>query len=690
MRLPALHFNLRHRVRAHLTALRTRGGSVRARLCLAVAAILAAALAVAGWIAYRAGEAHREQIERVLHDKAREVAATIDREIVTTKSLLTVLASSPFLQAGDVAGLERQAADVSRRIGIQIVLRDPHADVQLFNTSFPSGPPAARGTSAEMYAAEARVIERGEPVVTNVFYGPRIRRNVVAVVTPVLKDGKVDCLLSMGIPTDKFAELLDLESTDPDTIISIVDRNNVIVARSVLHREYSGTQVSSNFAAVGGAAGVWTSLSRHGILHRWHYRQSIETGWWVGVGVPVSKLTAPLKASLLKLGVAGSLLFAAAMGLTFHIGGRIERSLGVLGIDRNPTREEFAVLFDSAPNGVVVADSEGRIVLANTAIERMFGYARDELIGRPVEMLVPVRLREAHADERRRFAVAPQTRAMAVDRTLRGQRKDGSEFPIETGLSPIKTRDGTFTMATVVDVSAREQAAHSLAAAEVERDKLRRRLMQAFEAERLRLAHELHDQTGQSLTAIMLELKGIEHRLDEAGRERLRRLSRQLEQMGKSLHRVAWELRPASIDELGLAVAIENYLSDWTQQTGIGADFHNRFRTLDEVGDEIRTTLYRVLQEALTNVAKHAQQATSVSIVIDSVNDILQLTIEDDGPGFDAEAPSAGRRDGRGLGLAGMRERLALIGGRLEIESSLGAGTTLFARIPLERTWAAA
>lgn len=679
------------RIRAYLTALRTRGRSVRARLCLIVAAILAAALAVAGWIAYRAAEAQRAQFEQALHDKAREVTATIDREIVTTKSLLTVLASSPFLQAGDTAGFERQAAEVSRRIGIQIVLRDPHADVQLFNTSFPAGPPDARGTSAEMYAAETRAIERREPVVTNVFYGPRIRKNVVAVVTPVIKNGKVDCLLSMGIPTDKFAELLDLESTDPDTIISIVDRNNVIVARSVLHREYSGTPLPSNFAAVASrTAGVWTSYSRHGVLHRWHYRHSIETGWWIGVGVPVSKLTAPLKASLLKLGAAGGLLFAAAMGLAFHIGGRIERSLGVLGIDRNPTREEFAVLFDSAPNGVVVVDSKGRIVLANSAIERMFGYARDELIGRPVEMLMPERLREAHADERRRFAVAPQTRAMAAERTLRGRRKDGGEFPIETGLSPIKTRDGTFTMATVVDVSAREQAAHSLAAAEVERDKLRRRLMQAFEAERLRLAHELHDQTGQSLTAIMLELKGVEHRLDDAGRERLRRLSRQLEQMGKSLHNIAWELRPASIDELGLAVAIENYLSDWSQQTGIGVDFHNRFTSLAAVGDEIRTTLYRVLQEALTNIAKHARQATSVSVIIDCVDDTLQLTIEDDGPGFDAEAMSAGRRDGRGLGVAGMRERLALIGGRLEIESAPGAGTTLFARVPLERTWAAA
>ena len=127
-----------------------------------------------------------------------------------------------------------------------------------------------------------------------------------------------------------------------------------------------------------------------------------------------------------------------------------------------------------------------------------------------------------------------------------------------------------------------------------------------------------------------------------------------------------------------------NYISEWAAQFGIEADFHCRDGRLDDLAGEIRTAVYRIIQEALTNIAKHATGTTVVSIVINRADAVLQLTIEDDGPGFD---PGALRESGRGrlsgLGLAGMNERLTLIGGDLEIESSLSTGTTIFARIPL-------
>jgi signal transduction histidine kinase len=134
-----------------------------------------------------------------------------------------------------------------------------------------------------------------------------------------------------------------------------------------------------------------------------------------------------------------------------------------------------------------------------------------------------------------------------------------------------------------------------------------------------------------------------------------------------------------------LASALANYVSEWSAQYGIEADFHCGDDKLDELSDEVRTTIYRVVQEGLTNIAKHARQTTTVSVVIERFGTALRLMIEDDGCGFGAAGasePAAERNDG--LGLAGMRERLALIGGTLEIESSPGAGTTLFARVPLE------
>jgi signal transduction histidine kinase len=211
-----------------------------------------------------------------------------------------------------------------------------------------------------------------------------------------------------------------------------------------------------------------------------------------------------------------------------------------------------------------------------------------------------------------------------------------------------------------------------------ERDDLRRRIMGAQEEERLRLAHDLHDQTGQSVSAAILELKTIEPLVDEKSRGRVRLLRRHLDELAQMLHRVAWELRPASIDELGLINALENYLAEWSKKHGVKVDFHCADSDLDRRSNEIRTTIYRVIQEGLTNVAKHARDATNVSVVIGTAEHTLHLTIEDDGRGFDPTALSSR------LGLAGMRERLLLVGGQLNIESSPSTGTTIFARIPLQ------
>jgi signal transduction histidine kinase len=246
-------------------------------------------------------------------------------------------------------------------------------------------------------------------------------------------------------------------------------------------------------------------------------------------------------------------------------------------------------------------------------------------------------------------------------------------------------------MITVVDISARKLAAKQLNATIGERDNLRRRFIQAQEQERLRLAHELHDQTGQNLTAVMLEIKSIEGAVDEEMRPRFRLLRLLLEQMGRTLHHVAWELRPASIDELGLSSALTTYISEWGEQSGIATDFHCDDSQADGLSDEVSTVIYRVVQEALTNIVKHARAATSVSVVIKRVNAQLRVMVEDNGCGFDAASLSeSGATRGSGLGLAGMRERLTLIGAEFEVESSVGSGTTILARIPIESARAVA
>ena len=215
---------------------------------------------------------------------------------------------------------------------------------------------------------------------------------------------------------------------------------------------------------------------------------------------------------------------------------------------------------------------------------------------------------------------------------------------------------------------------------------LQRLLWDAEERERLRLAHELHDQTGQSLVVAMMELSELNSHVSDGGREGLDRVRVQLDQVGQTLRHVAWELRPSSLDDFGLAQALENLATCWRGRLGIEVDFHCSCPDVDRLPDDIRTTIYRVVQEALTNVAKHAKGATSVSIIIERNANYLQLMIDDDGCGFSPEiiGSQEATRSGGGLGLIGMRERLSFVGGELRIDSSVGVGTTIFARIRLD------
>jgi PAS domain S-box-containing protein len=347
--------------------------------------------------------------------------------------------------------------------------------------------------------------------------------------------------------------------------------------------------------------------------------------------------------------------------------------------DRLAAGGQLQILFESAPHGVIALDHDGRIVLLNAQMEKSFGYGRDELIGQPVETLVPEPLRRAHSDLRRKFTKTGQARPMGVGGDLFGRRKDGSEFPIEIGLNPVGHGAEALVLATVVDITERKRA-------ERDHKELLRGLAHALYQERLRLSHELHDQAGQGLVAITLELKRLEPEISEPGRHRLHGLREKLDELGRMLHRIAWELRPATIEDLGLAGALADHLSTWSAQTGIQAAFQCGDDPLDDLTSDTGTLVFRVVQEALTNIAKHAANSTSVSIVIDRTPALLRLTIEDNGRGFDpsllTRRPLAGARPC--LGIAGMRGRLSMFGGEFEIESSPGVGTTIFASIPLE------
>jgi signal transduction histidine kinase len=211
---------------------------------------------------------------------------------------------------------------------------------------------------------------------------------------------------------------------------------------------------------------------------------------------------------------------------------------------------------------------------------------------------------------------------------------------------------------------------------QVNRDAVRR-VVEAQELERARLARELHDETGQALTSILLGLKPLEQTAgsDEA-RASVASVRALVVSTLQDVRRLAVELRPTALDDFGLVPAVERLTDTFREQSGLQVDLEAQLGA-GRLPSEAETTLYRVIQEALTNIVKHAN-AGRVSILLQRKGGGVVAVVEDDGVGFD---PAATRADA--LGLAGMRERVALVGGRLQVESASGAGTTLVAEVPV-------
>ena len=219
-----------------------------------------------------------------------------------------------------------------------------------------------------------------------------------------------------------------------------------------------------------------------------------------------------------------------------------------------------------------------------------------------------------------------------------------------------------------------------------EREELRRKLTNAQEEERRRIARELHDQMGQNLTALNFGLRSLSERgtSTDSIPALVHPLQELAAQTARDLHRIALELRPSALDDLGLVKALRHLVEMWARHRQIESDFEPGNYHPAGVTSEIETTLYRVIQEALNNVAKHSG-AAHVSVVLSRSADQVQAIIEDDGCGFDVGTKFQSP-DGAGhLGLVGMRERLGEIGGQLQLESTSGEGTTLIVRIPIVR-----
>ncbi len=243
-----------------------------------------------------------------------------------------------------------------------------------------------------------------------------------------------------------------------------------------------------------------------------------------------------------------------------------------------------------------------------------------------------------------------------------------------------------------LDLRVRERTAEltealaALGRQEEVRKELLRRVVTVQEDERRRISRELHDQMGQQLTALMLRLRLAKDSAGEGSplREQLRWLEDHAALISRDVHRVALELRPTALDDLGLPEALAHYADEWTRRSGVAAELRVNGLGEDRLPPLVETTIYRAVQEAMTNVLKHAE-AARVVVSLNRLKDSASVIIEDDGKGFDGEGAMESDSRAR-LGLLGMKERVAFAGGTLAIESSPGAGTSVLIRIPIQST----
>lgn len=338
------------------------------------------------------------------------------------------------------------------------------------------------------------------------------------------------------------------------------------------------------------------------------------------------------------------------------------------------SEERFRKVFDSAPIGMGLIGPDGRFLQVNDAFCSMVGYSHAELAGKTFDEITHPH--DAAVDRR----LAEQVFAGTLPRyQLEKRYLTKTGHTIWGHLTVAGLLDGgdgaRCALGMVEDISERKKA-------EATKNQWVERIITAQEEERRRIARELHDGIGQIVTSLAIGLRSIEDEgCVESTMSQVRTLRQAASTAVEDLRRIARGLRPSVLDDLGLYEALRQYAREYELTYGLVVDVYLQGKEQPRPPGPVETALYRIVQEALTNVAKHSA-ARHVGVVLNCTPSTINLVVEDDGCGFDATATQPAGANG--IGLIGMRERAALLDGTVEIESSPGKGTAVYVRIPLK------
>ncbi len=373
--------------------------------------------------------------------------------------------------------------------------------------------------------------------------------------------------------------------------------------------------------------------------------------------------------------IVSTFIAVAASLLSFELTRqqKLERAL-------DEAHDRYHRTVDSVMDAILAVDENQRITLFNPAAARMFGYGADEILGKPLSLLIPARHTQAHHMHVQKFMHSgADSRTMGPQLEISGLRADGTEFPLESTISHTVIDGRPQLTAVLRDVTERRRAENALRDMNRQLRGLSASLENVREQERARIARELHDDLGQQLTGLKLDLSWLSGRLKEgrpAGTERMDEMRRLLDAAIGSVRRISTELRPLILDDLGFGEALGWLTGEFGKRSGLSVSLD-----LKDVGlvqnNELATALFRIVQESLTNIARHAR-AESVALRIAVADGALVLTVRDDGAGFGDEHQSGG------FGLVSMRERANALGGNFSIISTAGGGTTVCVSFSLD------
>jgi len=329
----------------------------------------------------------------------------------------------------------------------------------------------------------------------------------------------------------------------------------------------------------------------------------------------------------------------------------------------------------------------------NPAWQNLLGYTPEELLAMHFLDLVHQDDRPGVAAEINRLKAGSKV----ISYELRGRSKNGSY--IWTQWTAIPAPNEQLFYAIGRDITQRKRAEDALRKSEEHfrdlfneakamQEKLRElssKVLHAQEEERKRISRELHDEVGQALTAISVNLQLLKQKAAKVGQgldTTVAETQSLLEQTMYNVHRFSYELRPAMLDDLGLVIALRWYIRAFAKRTNIKLNFRAD-SVVEQLAGEPKTVIYRVVQESLTNVYKYAD-ATRVQVIVKKMDDNIRLTVRDNGKGFRPDQMDLSSKDKGGMGMMGMQERLRLVNGQFSVESEPGKGTTIRATIPLK------